>query len=370
MTAKERKSRNQRNYLLYTLVSALIGAAVGYAAITLLLKPRPGHGHFSWWDIAAIFIIVFPPLMLHEAGHVVFGLTQGFRFNFFVAGPVYIRRDGEKIAFTWNWNPVLWGGRASCFPTQFGPDLKWKMIWFTAGGPLFSFLGALAVIPAMTMRASHSGTALPVMFFGIVSFALGVATLIPNSVGGATSDGARILILLRNRPEGMRWVAMAGLASLISAQRARDWPAGLVELMGEAVDETPDSASVCTLRYLWHSDRREWDDAAHWLDRGLQKIDMVPAPLRGAMYASAASFEVRRPGNIALAREYFDLACRPGLVKRRDLHALAARVLLAEGRHEEARAELALAEESIRSQPPALAEPLREDLDDMASALA
>ena len=64
------------------------------------------------------------------------------------------------------------------------------------------------------------------------------------------------------------------------------------------------------------------------------------------------------------------MACRPGLIKRGYLHALAAHVLLAEGRHEEARAELALAEKSIRFQPPALSEPLQEDLDEIMSALA
>ena len=55
MTAKERKSRGQRRYFFYTIMSALIGAAVGYGAITLLLKPHPGHGHLSWWDLAESF---------------------------------------------------------------------------------------------------------------------------------------------------------------------------------------------------------------------------------------------------------------------------------------------------------------------------
>lgn len=368
MTAEQRKSTNRRKMVLYLGGSMAVGAALGFAAMHFFMT-RMKTFHPSAWVLVWLVLAYFPVLALHEAGHALVGMALGFDFRFFVAGPFYLVRENGRTRFKFNANPVLWGGRAGCLPRTTGPELRGKMFWFTAGGPLFSLLGALVAIPSWMFRDGHANVAFCGSAFGLMSAAILIGTLIPATVGGTTSDGARMLNLLRNRPEGMRWVAIGAVASLLNAERARDWPPELMALMGDGTDDKPDSVTVCMLQYLRLVDRREWDAAETWLERGLAKIDLVPAPLRSGLYACAAWFEARRRGSAAEARRYFDLASKPGLGNAKELHSIAAAVLIAEGRREEAAAELARAEATLSSRPPVLAESLREELAELRSAL-
>jgi hypothetical protein len=312
-----------------------------------------------WHPIVALFAI----LLLHELGHVAFGVAMGFRFVFLVTGPICIQRKNERLTFRFNFNPALWGPRAGCLPTTFGPELKRKMLWFTAGGPLFSVLGAMALLPGWWLRDSF------LLWTGFLSAMIALATAVPMTMMGATSDGARLLMLWRNLPEGTRWIAMSALGGLSRETRPRDWPPGLLELLGDGLDERPDASSACALRYLFHADRREWEAAAQWMDRALARIDCVAKSLRSGVYYCAAWLEVRYRHDAVKARHYFDLGAKLGYTKPKDVPAIAAGVLIAEGRLEEARAELAMAEASLPSKPPAIAACLREDIAELRMLL-
>jgi hypothetical protein len=201
-----------------------------------------------------------------------------------------------------------------------------------------------------------------------MSAVLALATLLPTRIYGYNSDGTRLLMLSRNTIEGRRWTALASVASLAAAERPRDWPAELVDLLGDGADLSPDALNVCLLRHIWHLDRREWEPARSWLERGLANIDFLPKSMRGRFYAAAAAF-YSRPGNdAALARDFLNLAMKPGLHNPKEMHLIVASVLLAEGRTQEALAELDLAAATVKSKPPHLAAALEEDLDELRAA--
>jgi hypothetical protein len=60
------------------------------------------------------------------------------------------------------------------------------------------------------------------------SAALGIVTLLPLPAGGFKTDGMRLAMLLRRRPEGKRWTALAALGGLAQTARPREWPAELM----------------------------------------------------------------------------------------------------------------------------------------------
>lgn len=345
----------------------MAGGAAGLLGAILLLvfkAPLPDL-RFNGWELAAMLLMIFPTLVLHEAGHVLFGMAQGFRFGFLRAGPISVQQKDQRISVRFHPNLNVWDAKAGCFPRAATPELRWQMFWFTAGGPALSLLGGAAVFPGLLLRNIHSGLAMPVLFFGLISLVLGLVVLIP----AGSSDGARMLMLLRNQAAGLRWTAIGAVSGLTRTQRPRDWPSSLFEMMGETLDGSLDSLTVCTLRYLWHSDRSEWEAAALWLERGLERIELVQPPSRSPLYLCAASFEARHRRNAAAARSYFDLACQPGLLKGNDLHLLAARVFLVEARLEEARAELDLAAASLPTKTPVFAEMAREEIAELRAAI-
>jgi hypothetical protein len=369
MPAAREKARDLKKIILLVLAGAAMGVAAGYGIGRLLKSSGPGY-HLHIWPLLLFPVLGVLAIALHEAGHVVAGVISGFRFYLFVAGPLRIEREGQRLKFTLNRIPALWGGIAACAPAEQSRDPRAAMLRYTAGGPLFSVLGSLAVLPALAIRTAHADLSFVIMVFGLTSAMIGLATLIPMQMSGYTSDGGRLLMLLRNRPEGRRWTALAAVGGLALAERPKNWPAGLVEMLGDGLEPSGDAVFACLLRHSWHADRREWDQAAFWLNRGLTNIDALAPALRGSYYLPAALYEARHGGNAAKAREYYALAEKPGIHNRNDLHAPAAAVLIAEGQPDKARAELDLAVQALASKPPKVAAAMREEIEEMRAAIA
>jgi hypothetical protein len=353
----------KRRMLAVGLATGAVGAGVGWI-IGTLAKSR-GAAHIPGWVLLCLPVLIFLAIALHEAGHVAAGLLSGFRFHLCIVGPLRLDREGDRLRLKFNPSPALWGGLAGCVPQSYGPDLPRRMLLFVAGGPLFSLLGAAALIPAALLGTSSPGVSFLFTAFGILSAGMALATLIPLPSAGFTNDGARIRMLLRDGPEGRRWTALASVAGLLMAERPRDWPSELMDLLGDGKDAESDAVHVCWLRHLWHQDRHEWEDAKLWLERGLANVDALPKAGRPGLYLSAAYFYARHGNDSALARQYLDLGQQPGLHNPKETHLVKAAVLVSEGRTDQALPELELASRALDSKPARVAAPAYEAISEM-----
>ena len=355
-------------YILTVVGFVLVGAAVGYV-IAGGVKTTGGKAHVSLWMLALIPPAGLLAIALHEAGHVAGGLMSGFRFYLYVAGPLRIERNGERLRFGFNSVGILWGGLAACIPKRVGPEIRGGMLRFTAGGPVASLLLVLVLLPASAMRAAHPDLAYLLGSFALMSGGVGLVTLVPMQVGGFTNDGSRLLMLVRDRAEGRRWTAMGAVAGLSMVERPKRWPVELVELLGNGQDAAADSGLVCLLRHSWHLDRRELEAGGMWIDRAVDKIEVMAKPMRGSIYAAATSFCALHRADARIAREYLDKALETTWYDHGALHTVNAAVLIAEGRSEEGRRELDLAAGRVESKPPQLAEALREEIDELRARI-
>jgi hypothetical protein len=174
-------------------------------------------------------------------------------------------------------------------------------------------------------------------------------------------------MLARDSEEGERWMAMALLAGMSMVKRPREWPADLVERLGEGAG--PDGSSVCWMKMLWHSDRREMEAASDWLERGLHKVNGASNLMQAALFASAAAHYARVGRDGATVRDYYERARRLRVRDEKELRAVNAAVLVAEGRREEALAEIQLAREELRDKPASIAEAISEEIAELGRAL-
>jgi hypothetical protein len=364
--ARPRKKSGKRG-LFPMLVGMALGGLAGWF-IGPLVKAY-GPLHVSPWSMIAMPMVLLLALALHEAGHVIAGLICGFEFRLFVVGPLRLERQGGRLKASFNRLLTLWGGIAACVPNSYGTYLHHKMILFAAGGPSFSLLGAASLIPGFSILRAHVDAGFLLITFGLLSAAVAVVTLLPLSAGGFKSDGIRLAMLLLRRPEGQRWTALAALGGLAQTARPREWPDELMALLGDGMDMQADAAMACIVWHMWHTDRREFEPARMWLERALTHAGAVPDATLPILYLAAADYYARHGEDQALARQYFDLAQKPGLHDTNDMHAVRAAVLIAEGRTEEARPELDIAEQKLRLKPPAMAEWMREDIDELRALI-
>ena len=350
--------------LAFFLVFAALGGVVG-AVIGRSLKHAPVRPDI--WILLVLPLSIFAAIAWHELGHVLAGRLAGFRLYLFAAGPLRIDRSGHSLHFSFNRDIRLWGGVAASIPPPEAlpspAQLPRAMLRTVAGGPIFSLLGALVLLPAAWLLHPVSINAAGLLAItGFISFAIALATCIPSRAAGFLSDGARILQLLRKGPEASQWCSLAALSSLSTTLRPRDWPPALIDEIAAIQPCSYDGLMALWLRHNHHADREEWDSARDLLHQALALLDHWPAPTRGILHLAAAYFFATRDLDPAAARHHFDLAAKPGLRGRDDLAVVETAVLLAEGRRDEALAAADRAEAALASTPPGPAAPAREFL--------
>lgn len=244
---KQKPHRAKR--ILWHLAAIVIGAAIGAMAGLvgsrmieyLVLPQQPGARLAAVVAILlGLWVILQLTIILHEAGHLVFGLARGWRFVSFRVGKwVLIRKDGRfsvrrfTIAGT--------GGQCLMEPVSDDPPF----VLYNLGGPLVNLAqGLLVFVP---------GTGLARLFLlaaGLFGVLMGIINLLP--VGGIPTDGNNLMHLCRNARERRSFATMLRINAILTRGGSmRDVPAEWLPAELPADDE----AALVLSDYIAAADR-------------------------------------------------------------------------------------------------------------------
>jgi len=173
--------------------------------------------------VAGFYLGLFIHTVIHEAGHLVFGLLSGYRFSSFrIKSFTWIKESG-KIKFKLL---TLAGTAGQCLMAP--PDLvdgKIPVILYNLGGSLMNVIAAsvsLVLYFATTWSHLLSGVFLALSICG---FALAIMNGVPMRVGLVNNDGHNA-IMLRRDPEALRsfWVQLKVNSELAKGVCLLDMP--------------------------------------------------------------------------------------------------------------------------------------------------
>lgn len=146
--------------------------------------------------IASLVIAPFFAIVMHELGHLLAGIFQGFRLELFVVYFFGLRRNNDKIEFFFNTNLQYFGGVAATSPKTLlnNNDLIKKYAIILISGPLSSLL-----IAFFSFAIFYWYDSLFNPFWGLLSLtSLGIflATTLPEKSGIFFTDRKRFQRLL------------------------------------------------------------------------------------------------------------------------------------------------------------------------------
>lgn len=139
--------------------------------------------------IIGVIIIMHFVLLIHELGHVVMGLLQGFRFELLVVGLLGIKREEEKIKIYLNKNFGYYGGLGLTVPKDDSSDNLRKFANVLLAGPIASIVFAVMCFFMVNYLANPYGVI--VFTAGLASFGIFLATTIPSRSGMFYTDRKR-----------------------------------------------------------------------------------------------------------------------------------------------------------------------------------
>lgn len=213
---------------LSVLVCAVLGGICGFMIMRYMdaiwKTETIGEMLFSEaYMLVLIYLAVFLQLIIHEGGHLVFGLLTGYRFSSFRIGSfMWAKRDGKLHFFRFSLAGT--GGQCLLSPPEL-EDGKCPYVLYNLGGSLMNLLTAAFA----GWLAGFFPRENPLFVFLVMLAALGVlfALLngVPMRVGGVDNDGYNAFSIGKN-PGALRafWVQMKANQQILEGVRLRDMP--------------------------------------------------------------------------------------------------------------------------------------------------
>lgn len=174
---------------------------IAAAAGGLLLSLTLFSGFFNPLEvaigIAGILVLFYISIIVHEAGHLAFGLMSGYTFSSFRIGSLmWIKQDGKvklrrlSIAGT--------GGQCLMTPPE-AKNGNIPVVLYNLGGVIANVILAALLVLAYYLSLKVLVLALIFLFGAIISFIIALTNGLPLDVGGIPNDGMNVVHLLRDK---------------------------------------------------------------------------------------------------------------------------------------------------------------------------
>ena len=248
----KKKKKQGKGQWISIMIYMLIGAVCGI--LILMYLDKPGHPEkVLYSDLFALALMVICmyaamliQIVLHEAGHLIFGLLTGYRFSSFRIGNLMcIKLDGRiqlrklSIAGT--------GGQCLMIP----PDLrdgKMPVMLYNFGGSIMNLITAIICIGLSFLCSFRSLGWTVLMIFAVIGLAFALINGLPVKMGPVNNDGKNAFDLSRNE-EATRafWIQMKVNEQLSKGIRLKDMPDEWFEMPS---DESMTNGIIATVGVL------------------------------------------------------------------------------------------------------------------------
>lgn len=205
MGKESKKNKKMDTGTLISMGIMLLAGVVCGGLVGVLLARAEEQGIESWVVLLTlvfgIYGAMFIQIIVHEMGHLAFGLATGYKFSSFRIGSIMIKKENEKFKLC-KYSLAGTGGQCLMSP----PDLvdgQMPVILHNFGGCIFNLIiSALFCIDAYVHREE------PIEFIiytcmVIIGIAFALTNGIPMQVGPVSNDGYNALSLGKN-PKAMR----------------------------------------------------------------------------------------------------------------------------------------------------------------------
>jgi hypothetical protein len=237
---------------------------------------------------------LFAVIVVHEIGHLIFGWCAGFQLILIRFGPV---RINSTFRFSIKKEPETGASGAVHMIPGRSANLRSRAILVFLGG---SFANVLTGTVILLLKTSG-----PAVVFAVLSIIIGLTNLVPFRRLATLSDGKRIWMLLQNKGQGERMMAIMQLAAeLQSGVDPENLSPDFLAKARAVKDESPDTVGGHVFAYssAWYAGTV--DEAAQLLEICLEYAQFSGPAMCEALKSDAAVFQARKRQRIDLAEAW------------------------------------------------------------------
>lgn len=274
-----KKKVNWKKYIVMAL-ALLFGGACGYF---LAMYANTVTGPDDFWAgflillLLSLYVAVCLQIVIHEAGHLVFGLLTGYCFvSFRIADFMWIRENGrlrfrrQSIAGT--------GGQCLMSPPDMAEDGSFPVVLYNLGGSLMNLGTGLVCFAGFWLLHREKGL-LPA--FLLMMSAAGILFALINGIPihsqMVDNDGYNALSLGKN-PAAMRalWIQLKMNEQMAAGFRLRDMPQEWFALPSGEEMKNSMTAALAVFACNQLMDEQRFEEADHLMKELLEKDTAIP----------------------------------------------------------------------------------------------
>lgn len=223
MAVKKKLKSKLLQILIFLLICALIGALIGLVLgfffpnyleeYILSDNDLIGIGKV-YAHILALFIGYLIHILIHEFGHLVFGLLSGYSFVSFRVGSFTLVKDDDKFKIK-RYNIPGTGGQCLMMPPE-KTDGQFPYLIYNLGGALMNMIFSFLAFSLLYLCKPGQPWSAFLFLFAIAGIMMTITNGVPMKVGGLPNDGLNIRLLNKEglvRESFYRQLTVNGLQS-------------------------------------------------------------------------------------------------------------------------------------------------------------
>ena len=170
-----------------------------------------------------MYVAMFLQIVIHESGHLVFGLLSGYQFSSFRIGSFMIINKNGKLKFK-RLSLAGTGGQCLMNPPEMA-DGKIPYVLYNLGGSILNIISSVLFIGLLLIVHNSNVLHLLLLMLAVIGAAFALLNGIPMRMGTVDNDGYNAMSLGKDK-EALRsfWVQMRVSNEQISGQRLKDMP--------------------------------------------------------------------------------------------------------------------------------------------------
>lgn len=216
---------------IYLVIGGICGIFMGKYMKTIGAD-ADNKGEFIMYvaiTLVALYASIFVHIILHEGGHLVFGLMTGYKFSSFRIGSfMWIKKD-DKIKFK-RFSLAGTGGQCLMSPPDMTGD-DYPFVWYNLGGCISNILFSSLAWGLSVLCAGWGMLSLVFKVFAVVGVALAILNAIPLGLGGVDNDGSNTVAISKSvKARKAFWLMMKINEQVAGGVRIKDMPDEWFEL--------------------------------------------------------------------------------------------------------------------------------------------
>ncbi len=225
---KKRLGRIIASTSVFVLLGFFLGLLIG-GFMDMIIPEDAGMGETVLGILLVIvggYVCMLIQTVIHEAGHLMFGLLSGYRFSSFRIGSVMWLRDPDSGKILRK-KLSLAGTAGQCLMSP--PDLvegKMPVLLFNMGGSLANVIAAVIFLGLFFLTKNVPILSIVCILMVVMGIVFAATNGIPMRAGGVDNDGYNARAMLRD-PAAIRsfWVQLKANEQIARGVRLKDMPA-------------------------------------------------------------------------------------------------------------------------------------------------